>query len=374
METPAGAPHPTPAVPDAELAAEPVKHDMVWALLDENGLRAGWAVGLFIAVFYLITLVLDTVAVTVDPALASGTFTPLTMVLGEALPVLALAGAGLFLSRIQQRKLADYHWRGPRAAAHFAGGLAAGFAALTALVGAMTAGGWLRFGPATLNGVRALKYGAVWAVAFLLVGLFEEGSFRCFLLAALERSMNFWWALGATATSCAVVALHAHPQGAGGVYVVALLGLGPCAWLHRRDAAGAGFWQAAWVTSTAFGAYHTGNPGETAMGIFTASFIGFIFCVSVRVTGSAWWAIGCHAAWDWAETYFYGTANSGLETRGHLLTTTPQGNALWSGGAAGPEGSLLIVPVTLTLLAALLALYGRRRTAQAMPETERLAG
>ena len=238
----------------------------------------------------------------------------------------------------------------------------------------MTAGGWLRFGPTALGGVRALKYGAVWAAAFLLVGLFEEGSFRCFLLATLKRGMNFWWALGATATTCAVVALHAHPKGAGGVYLVALLGLGPCAWLHRNGAEGASFWQAAWVTSTAFGAYHTGNAGETVIGIFTASFVGFIFCVSVRVTGSAWWAIGCHAAWDWAETYFYGTADSGFATRGHLLTTVPQGNALWSGGAAGPEGSLLIVPVTLALLGTLLAVYGRRRPEAVAPEAARLAG
>ena len=366
-ETPARA---TP--PDEPMPAE--RHDLTWALLGEEGLRSGWAVGLFVALFYLITLVLDTVAVTVDPALAGARPGPRSMVIGEALPVLALAGAGLFLARLQQRGVLNYHWRGPRAVAHFAGGLAAGFVALTVLVCGLAAGGWLRFGPAALGGTRAFEYGAVWAVAFLLVGLFEEGSFRCFLLAALKRGMNFWWALGAAGATCAVVALHAHPQGAGGVYTVAVLGLGPCAWLHWKRTEGAGFWQAAWVTSAAFGAYHTGNTGETAVGIFTASFIGFIFCVSVRVTGSAWWAIGCHSAWDWAETYFYGTANSGFDARGHLLTTMPQGSELWSGGAAGPEGSLLMVPVTLALLGALLAVYGRGRTAQAARAAERLAG
>ncbi len=73
------------------------------------------------------------------------------------------------------------------------------------------------------------------------------------------------------------------------------------------------FWQAAWVTSTVFGLYHTSNSGENWIGILAAAFIGFVFCVSVRVTGSAWWAIGCHAAWDWAETFFYGTADSGMQ-------------------------------------------------------------
>ena len=82
-----------------------------------------------------------------------------------------------------------------------------------------------------------------------------------------------------------------------------------------------------------FGFVHTGNNGENWIGIFAAAFIGFVFCVSIWVTGSAWWAIGCHAAWDWAETYFYGTADSGLVAPGHLLTTSPAGNPLWSGGS-----------------------------------------
>ena len=89
---------------------------------------------------------------------------------------------------------------------------------------------------------------------------------------------------------------------------------------------------------------------------------------SVRVTGTAWWAIGCHAAWDWAETFFYGTADSGLQPQGHYLTTNPVGNALWSGGADGPEGSLLVIGAILLLLALLLVVYGRRsfgRVAQA---------
>ena len=124
-------------------------------------------------------------------------------------------------------------------------------------------------------------------------------------------------------------------------------------------------WRAcAWVTSTLFGFIHTGNNGENWIGIFAAAAIGFVFCVSVRLTGSAWWAIGCHASWDWAETYFYGTADSGLVAQGHYMTTSPTGSALWSGGTNGPEGSLLVLPVILLLLLAVLALYGRRKTSE----------
>jgi membrane protease YdiL (CAAX protease family) len=158
------------------------------------------------------------------------------------------------------------------------------------------------------------------------------------------------------------------------VYAFALVGLIPCTLLHVNKVEASNFWQAAWATSTGFGFVHTLNNGENWIGIFAAAAIGFVFCVSIRLTGSAWWAIGCHAAWDWAETYFYGTADSGFVAKGHYLTTAPVGNPLWSGGSDGPEGSLLIVPIVLLLLGLLLAIYGRRGTsANAMPAAPQLA-
>jgi hypothetical protein len=81
----------------------------------------------------------------------------------------------------------------------------------------------------------------------------------------------------------------------------------------------------------------------------------------VRLTGSAWWAIGFHASWDWAETFFYGTADSGMQAHGSLLVSKPSGNAFWSGGTNGPEGSILVLAVILLVLAALVAVYGRGR-------------
>jgi membrane protease YdiL (CAAX protease family) len=362
METPHPLPDPQPPDPLRPLDAETHPRDLFWVLAGGHGLRSGWAVLLFVALFYTITFVLDTIAVTADPALAENALAPSTLLIGELLPVLAILCAGVFVAKIQQKSPLDYNLRGPARAAGFCAGLAAGFAALSVLVGAEALGGWLRFGPVALHGAGVARYAAIWGVDFLLVACFEEGSFRCFILATVERGMRFGWALATVAVTCAIVALHSHANGAGGVYTAAALGLVPCLLLDRVRMPGSGFWQAAWATSTAFGAYHTANQGETAIGIFTASAIGFVFCVSVRITGSAWWALGCHAAWDWAETYFYGTANSGLAPQGHLLTTLARGNALWSGGNAGPEGSLLAVPVTALMLGFLL-LVNRRSAA-----------
>ena len=221
-------------------------------------------------------------------------------------------------------------------------------------------GGWIHFGPVELSGAQIFSFGALWGVAFLLVGLSEEGSFRCYLQYTLTRGINFWWALGIVGVMCLDLLLMGKGNGIWGVYVFALLGLAPCLWLHLKKTEGSNFWQAAWVTSTLFGFLHTGNGGENWVGIFAAAAIGFIFCVSIRLTGSAWCAIGCHASWDWAESYFYGTADSGYVAQGHYLSTSPAGNVLWSGGTDGPEGSLLVLGVLLLLLVALIIIYGQK--------------
>ena len=66
-------------------------------------------------------------------------------------------------------------------------------------MGALAWGGWLHFGPVALSGAEIFGFGALWAAAFLLVGCFEEGTFRCYLQFTLTRGINFWWALGIVA-------------------------------------------------------------------------------------------------------------------------------------------------------------------------------
>jgi hypothetical protein len=286
-----------------------------------------------------------------------------------------MIGAAAIAAPLQQCRIRDFNLAGPRRSLHFFSGLAFGFAALSALVGALAWGGWLTFGRVALSGSEIFKLGVLWAAVFLLVGCVEEGMFRAYLQFTLTRGINFWWALGAEAAMCLDLLLFTKGNGVWGVYAMALAGLAPCLWLHLKKTGGSGFWQAAWVTSTLFGFIHTANNGENWIGIFAAAAIGFVFCVSVRVTGSAWWAIGCHAAWDWAETYFYGTADSGMVAQGHYLSTTSAGNVLWSGGTDGPEGSLLVLGVILLLLVALLAIHGRGKSSpEAVPAREQLAG
>ncbi len=337
------------------------EHPLRWIFIGSQGLRAGWSIAVFVALLVLFAQAIGFVIVRTHLVSKGGGFTAKNQAIGELVIFLAMLGAGAIVALLEHRRILDYNLTGPGRLRHFAAGLAAGFTALSVLVGSLAWGGWLHFGPVALSGVHIFTYAAAWAGVFLLVGFVEEGTMRCYFLFTLTRGLNFWLAAGINGAICLELILRGKGNGVWGVYAMALLGVVPCFLLTMRKAPSAGFWQAAWVTSTFFGFAHTGNNGENWIGIFTAGFIGFVFCVSVRLTGSAWWAIGCHAAWDWAETYFYGTADSGLVAKGHYLATSPSGNALWSGGSDGPEGSLLVLPVTILLLLFIVIMYGRRR-------------
>jgi len=334
-----------------------------WTIFGSNGLRVGWLVTIFLVLTLLFLIVMGSGASAIAAhvlhvKISKGS--PYAAVIFEALQFLAILGAAAICARIERRRILDYNLTGPRRAFHFVTGLAGGFAALSVLIGVLYWGNWIHFGPVALSGIQILGFGAVWGAAFLLTGFAEEGSVRCYLQFTLTRGINFWWALGLVGAMCLSGLFFQKGEGIWGIYIISALGLIPCLILHLSKSPGAGFWQAAWATSTFFGFIHTGNGGENWIGIFSAAAIGFIFCVSIRLTGSAWWAIGFHASWDWAQTFFYGTADSGFVAQGHYLSTNPAGKALWSGGADGPEGSLLIIPLILLVLLGLILVYGRK--------------
>jgi membrane protease YdiL (CAAX protease family) len=114
------------------------------------------------------------------------------------------------------------------------------------------------------------------------------------------------------------------------------------------------------LLSFLFGFSHGTNPGESHVGLFSAGAVGLVFCLSLWYTGSLWFAVGLHAGWDWGQSFFYGTSDSGLVAQGHLYAERPIGKLLWSGGATGPEGSLLVIPL-LALMALFMWLWWGRR-------------
>jgi membrane protease YdiL (CAAX protease family) len=280
-----------------------------WPFTTGAGLRGGWRVLIFFLLFIAGSELLETWL----PHSEGGVLRAAPLLARESLQLLLVLGATGLLGAFEKRSLRDYGL--PLAGGfgrRFGSGLTLGFATASALVLALVSAGTLRLGGATLPLSRIVASAALWALVFLVVGFFEELLLRGYAQATLARSL--------------------------------------------------GFWPAAVLLSCLFAAMHARNPGETPLGLAAVCCFGLFFSFTLKRTGNLWLAIGFHASWDWAESFFYGVPNSGTLVTGHLLTASFSGPAWLSGGSAGPEGSVMVLAV---LAGASLMVARARRTGAA---------
>lgn len=294
--------------------------------IGDDGLRAGWSVLLFLLIVVLLSfcsgfatrhwhLIPDA-----PPKAADGSTVlfPRVAAVGEMIQFAVLALAAYLMSLIERRPFGRYGLGVTRMLPDFLIGLFWGFAALSGLVGALLAMHAIAFDGMLLHGAVALSYALKWGLVFLFVGFFEEFLFRGYLLYTVSRGVA-----GITRTMD----------------------------LTNRHSHAIGFWVSAAIFSVAFFMLaHLGNRGENWIGILQVGLVGVVFAFSLYRTGSLWWAVGMHASWDWAQSYFYGTADSGTIAIGRLMASHPLGSKLISGGADGPEGSVLGIPTLLLML------------------------
>ncbi len=281
------------------------------AFIGEQGIRVGWSLLLFFAIYQG----LDTVVMA-----ALGHFIsldvkgpiPLTLaLLQESCEVLIVLVATLVMARIENRPLLSFGYTGDHKLIRLVSGAVWGFLCLSVMVLVLWKAGFLVFEGRLLSGLLAWQYALAWALLFLMVGVFEESLLRGYLQYTLSRGLNFWWA--------------------------------------------------ALVLSVVFALGHAGNDGESFLGLLEVFAGGLVFCLSLWFTKSLFWAIGFHAGWDWAQSYCYGTPDSGLMIKEHFMGSHPSGSPLWSGGTAGPEGSPLILPFLLIVAAGMSFWWGARK-------------
>jgi len=295
-----------------------------------GGIRSGWRLLIFLVLagipFFAINIILQ--ARGFLPDLTRG-IPPSVVLVGDSVLFASVLLAALAMARFEHKSLGQYGLPGRGAFGRkFWAGSAIGLAALSVLLVGIRLGHGFYFGGMALGARGIFYFGIFWALAFLAVGFAEEFLFRGYALATLTE--------------------------------------------------GLGFWPAAIVLSALFGAVHLGNRGENPTGALSAAMVGLLFCFSFRRSGSLWFAIGLHAAWDYGESFIYSVPNSGTVARGHLLSSHFQAGApVWlTGGTVGPEGSVLIFIVLAMLFLVVHWMYpevrfpGRARINKPVPAPE----
>ena len=289
-----------------------------------DGLRAGWSILLFIAMFAAFMFVVHFIAVKIHPPThqtsPDHTIPFYFMLLNEVAPLLGVAIVSWIMSKVEHRPVGVYGLGGTRKLPHFIAGLAWGIICLTPFILMLWKTGFLVFDQRLLFGTDIFRYGAQWLALFFAVGLLEEYFTRGYLQYTLTRGLAgiFQWAFKTP---------------------------------HGKALA---FWTSAIIFSMLFGFAHGSNPGESPIGLLTAGIASMMFCLVLWRTGSLWWAIGFHTTWDWGQSFLYGVADSGIMVQHHLLATHPVGRPLLSGGTTGPEGSILILPIIVLIVAVIV--------------------
>ncbi len=259
-------------------------------------LRAGWRLAIFIGLFEVLILVgnalMDAVSGTHDPV---SVFFRIRLV-----NIFSLLIAAVIMGRLEKRTMADYGlpWRrmfGTR----FWQGVFVGVAAVSTMLGCMHLTGAFNINDVALHGVEAWQWAGLYVLAFAMVGIDEEFKYRGYTLFTLASGMGFWPAAG---------------------FLAVLFGVG-----------------------------HISNEGETWFGIVNVVLGGLVFANLLRRTGNLWLPIGVHAGWDWAQTYLYGLANSGITAPGHLFDSKFSGPVWLTGGTVGPEGSAVCTIVLIAI-------------------------
>jgi hypothetical protein len=227
----------------------------------------------------------------------------------DAITLIAVLAATWIMARWERRKLTDYGLPGKNAfGRRFWEGSAFGFAGVSLLILLIFLAGGYSPGALNLHGAALVRAALLWLLASLAIGFTEESLFR------------------------------GYPQ-----FILAQ---------------GMGFWPGAFFISVLFGALHYfTKPDERWPDWASTSLLALLICLTLRRTGDLRFAIGFHAAFDFAAIFVYSGPNGGQLAPDRLLNATFHGSDWLTGGKLGPEASLLVFPVIAAMFLAVHFLY-----------------
>lgn len=106
------------------------------------------------------------------------------------------------------------------------------------------------------------------------------------------------------------------------------------------------------LTGALFGVLHWTNPSASLLSVTNITLYGLLLGACYALTGRLGVASGFHVAWNYTLALF-GLPVSGIRMGVRFLSTEQTGPALLTGGAFGPEGGLVALPLLVVGGAAL---------------------
>lgn len=118
------------------------------------------------------------------------------------------------------------------------------------------------------------------------------------------------------------------------------------------------------ASSILFGLAHGSNQNVTLLGLMNLMLFGLCLALLALSEGGLWSACAWHAIWNWTDSNLFGLPNSGGPPHSALLlSVTPHGPAILTGGAFGPDGGLVETVVLLAGIGVLWLTSRRTETA-----------
>lgn len=132
---------------------------------------------------------------------------------------------------------------------------------------------------------------------------------------------------------------------------------------------GYGSWASILGMGALFGVMHRFNPGATTLSTINTAGFGILFGVALLRSHDLWLPLGIHFGWN-ATLPFLGVSLSGFTIRVTEYQLVWNAGDLWSGGAYGPEASLLASFVLLVLFAIVWKMPVRKGAASLLDSSE----
>jgi membrane protease YdiL (CAAX protease family) len=269
-------------------------------LCNEQGLRSGWRLALYLTLVPALGFVFHT--------LLSPVADSLPVALSMAAAFLLLFLPALLMSKIEKRSIEVYGLSASGAfGRNFLQGCAVGMMEVTLLVGFLAVVHRYSFGPLIVHGTSQVKW-------------------------ALECARD-----SVAKALCLQFLFRGYTQ-----YTLA---------------EGIGFWSAAEVLSALFATTLAVGGREDFVGLPILFLVGMFWSLTLRRKNSLWFAIGMQTTFNFGATFLYSVPNRsfGFPYGHHLSNAALHGSAWLTGGSMGVEGS----PLRIVTVGVLIFLVNR---------------